>query len=114
VTAVASAAPDPRAAGRPRPPGWPLAPRLAALAVVLAAAVVAAVRLGAVSLTTTGVLDAIAGRGDPTMVTIVRELRLPRALQAALVGAALAVSGATFQALLRNPLAESSSAPRSR
>jgi iron complex transport system permease protein len=40
------------------------------------------------------------------MVTIVRELRLPRAVQAALVGAALAVGGATFQALLRNPLAE--------
>src|SRR5690606_4396803 len=32
--------------------------------------------------------------------------RLPRAAVAALVGAALAVSGATFQALLRNPLAE--------
>ena len=31
---------------------------------------------------------------------------MPRALQAALAGAALAVSGATFQALLRNPLAE--------
>lgn len=52
------------------------------------------------------VLDAVAGRGDPTVVTIVRELRVPRALQAALVGAALALSGATFQALLRNPLAE--------
>src|SRR4029079_2262665 len=37
---------------------------------------------------------------------IVGELRVPRAFQAALVGAALAVSGATFQALLRNPLAE--------
>jgi iron complex transport system permease protein len=31
---------------------------------------------------------------------------MPRATQAALAGAALAVSGATFQALLRNPLAE--------
>jgi iron complex transport system permease protein len=39
-------------------------------------------------------------------VTIVRELRLPRALQAALAGAALDVRGARFQALLRNPLAE--------
>src|SRR6201999_1628125 len=44
--------------------------------------------------------------GDASTITIVRELRLPRALQAALAGAALAVSGATFQALLRNPLAE--------
>ena len=63
-------------------------------------------RLGAVSLTTHALFEAIAGRGDPTLVTIVRELRLPRALQAALVGAALGVSGATYQALLRNPLAE--------
>ena len=39
-------------------------------------------------------------------MAIVRQLRLPRALQAALVGAALALSGATFQALVRNPLAE--------
>jgi iron complex transport system permease protein len=36
----------------------------------------------------------------------VRRLRLPRALLAALVGGSLAASGATFQALLRNPLAE--------
>lgn len=85
---------------------WSLALRLIVLAALLAVALLAAVRLGAVSLTTRVLLEAIGGRGDPATVTIVRELRLPRALQAALVGAALAVSGATFQALLRNPLAE--------
>jgi iron complex transport system permease protein len=37
---------------------------------------------------------------------IVRDLRLPRVLVGALVGAALAVSGAVMQALFRNPLAE--------
>jgi iron complex transport system permease protein len=76
------------------------------LAIIALAAIIAAVRMGAVSLSTGTVFYAIAGHGDPTTITIVRELRLPRALQAALVGAALAVSGATFQALLRNPLAE--------
>jgi iron complex transport system permease protein len=76
------------------------------LALIALISIVAAVRMGAVSLTTREMLDAIAGHGNPTTITIVRELRLPRALQAALVGAALAVSGATFQALLRNPLAE--------
>jgi iron complex transport system permease protein len=50
--------------------------------------------------------DAARGRGDPAAVAIVRDLRLPRSVQAALVGAALAASGAAFQALLRNPLAE--------
>ncbi|GJG86165.1 hemin ABC transporter permease [Gemmatimonadetes bacterium T265] len=88
------------------PSRWTLAARLVVLAAVLAAALVGAVRLGATSLSTGAVLRAVAGRGDPTVVTIVRALRLPRAVQAALVGAALAASGATFQALLRNPLAD--------
>ncbi|MGH7554250.1 MAG: FecCD family ABC transporter permease, partial [Longimicrobiales bacterium] len=38
--------------------------------------------------------------------TIVFELRLPRAALAVIAGGGLAVSGAVFQALLRNPLAE--------
>ena len=38
--------------------------------------------------------------------TIVLELRLPRVITAAVVGAGLAVAGATFQGLLRNPLAD--------
>jgi len=85
---------------------WTLAARLVVLAAVLAVALLSAVRLGATPLSARAVVDAVLGRGDPTLVTIVRELRLPRAAQAALVGAALALSGATFQALLRNPLAE--------
>jgi iron complex transport system permease protein len=38
--------------------------------------------------------------------TIVMDIRLPRALLAALVGAALAVAGAAYQGLFRNPLAD--------
>jgi len=41
-----------------------------------------------------------------TTHTLIWELRLPRILMAALVGAALAQCGVTFQAILRNPLAE--------
>ena len=85
---------------------WPLPLRLAVLAVITLVALLAAVRLGVVAMSTRALLSAIMGEGDPTTVTIVRALRLPRALQAALAGAALSVSGATFQALLRNPLAE--------
>ncbi len=80
--------------------------RLALLALLLAAALLASALLGAVPLTPGDVWGALAGRGDPASLSIVRELRLPRAMQGALVGAALAASGATFQALLRNPLAE--------
>src|SRR5882724_3273335 len=80
--------------------------RLVLLGALLLLSLTTAVRLGAVAFPTRVLLDALAGHGDPATITIIRELRLPRALQAALVGAALAVSGAVFQALLRNPLAE--------
>jgi iron complex transport system permease protein len=76
------------------------------LAVGLLAALLASVRFGAAGLGWAEVVGGLTGSADPTTVTIVRDLRLPRALLGALVGAALALSGATFQALLRNPLAE--------
>jgi len=78
----------------------------ALLMAVWALALLASVRWGAVGLSTAQVMQALLGEGPGTAVTIVRELRLPRALQASLVGAMLAASGATFQALLRNPLAD--------
>jgi iron complex transport system permease protein len=79
---------------------------LVALAVAAVLAILVSVRYGAVGLDARQVVRALAGDGDPAAVTIVRELRLPRAVLAALVGGALALAGATFQALLRNPLAE--------
>ena len=42
----------------------------------------------------------------PTVDALVWDLRLPRALVAALVGAALGAAGAVTQGLLRNPMAE--------
>ena len=50
------------------------------------------------------VAAALVGAGDAGTEFIVRELRLPRALCALLVGGALGVSGAVFQSLTRNPL----------
>ena len=79
----------------------------AVLLVLLAlAAVLASVRWGAVSLTAAESLDGLFGRGPEVNQTIVRDLRLPRALLGLLVGGGLALAGAVFQALLRNPLAE--------
>jgi len=43
---------------------------------------------------------------DSMLYTIIWQIRLPRVLLAALVGAALSLGGLVFQALLRNPLAE--------
>jgi iron complex transport system permease protein len=48
---------------------------------------------------------ALAGRDD-TALTILTEIRLPRALLAVLVGASLGLAGAALQGLLLNPLAE--------
>ena len=51
-------------------------------------------------------IGGLLGRGDDTVVAIVRELRGPRVLLAFLVGGCLAVTGAALQALVRNPLAD--------
>jgi len=49
----------------------------------------------------------LAGSASAASVAIVWNLRLPRALLAFVVGAALSVSGAVMQSVLRNPLASS-------
>ncbi len=77
-----------------------------ALTAALAAAIVLGVRFGPVELTTGDVLAALAGHGVEWQRQIVVGLRLPRMLLGALVGGGLALAGATFQAILRNPLAE--------
>lgn len=71
-----------------------------------AAALLLAVFVGSQPLAPRTVLGALLGRGTESERTIVLVLRLPRALLALLVGGGLATAGATFQALLRNPLAE--------
>ncbi|QKY68691.1 iron ABC transporter permease [Lentibacillus sp. CBA3610] len=48
----------------------------------------------------------IADQVDSTYVNIVSQIRLPRVLLAGFVGASLAIAGAAFQGLLRNPLAD--------
>jgi len=65
-----------------------------------------AIARGALPLSLAVVLDALRGRGDPTAIAIVRDLRLPRVLLGGLVGAGLGASGAALQGALRNALAE--------
>lgn len=86
-------------------------PRNAALplalgAVALLLAILLAIMVGAVPIPAADVLRALQGDGDVAVVSIVRDLRAPRALLAALVGAALGMSGAALQGTLRNQLAE--------
>ena len=76
------------------------------LLVVLAASVVVGVLIGAVAIAPGEIFGALFGNGDATTIAIVRDLRLPRVIGAALVGGALAVAGTLLQGLLRNPLAD--------
>src|SRR3989304_9785396 len=117
VAARASPPPDLAAA-------WPLGRRAAVRRPLVLVAGAGALLLGVVGVgTALGAvavpLDqtaAILGRrllGLPVAVTwpasaetIVLELRLPRVLMAAGVGAALSLAGVTLQGLLRNPLAD--------
>lgn len=91
-------------AGAPRRGRYVLAVLI--LVALLAAMLLLSIALGAARLPLAAVLEGLTGGGDETTRAIVLQLRLPRAVLAALVGGALALSGAIFQALLRNPLAE--------
>src|SRR5712671_3066750 len=83
------------------------------LAVILFAVVVLALKLGAVPVSLYGlgrdlihVLLRQTSQLSSGYGMIVIEIRLPRILLAIVVGASLAVAGTSFQALLRNPLAD--------
>lgn len=79
---------------------------LGSLAALLGASVVLAVAFGAVPIPLPEVVEAFTGGADDPARLIVREIRLPRVIGAAIVGAALAVAGVLLQGLLRNPLAD--------
>lgn len=75
---------------------------LATLALVLA---LVSFLVGPSHLSASALLDGLAN-GQGTAGVIAREIRLPRAALALVVGAALGASGAALQGLFRNPLAE--------
>ena len=87
--------------------------RCGILVVILFVTVVIALKLGAVQVSLYGLgrdLIRVLLRQSSGLSTdygmIVVDIRLPRILLAIVVGASLSVAGASFQALLRNPLAD--------
>ena len=80
--------------------------RWIALSVALVIAIVAGVGVGVLAYPPHVVVDALVGSGDPTAIAVVHNLRLPRVVLAALVGASLGMAGAAMQGAMRNPLAE--------
>jgi iron complex transport system permease protein len=81
---------------------------------VLALTVIAAVAVGLISLWALSLgsfamswgdaLAAARGQGETDQIFVVQTLRLPRIAAAILIGAALAMAGAIFQGVVRNPL----------
>lgn len=76
-----------------------------ALGALLLAALAAALMLGRTFYPPADVLGVLLGQQVPGASFTVGELRLPRAVLAVLTGFAFGAAGATFQTLLRNPLA---------
>jgi iron complex transport system permease protein len=85
------------------------------LSVILVLALLLATSLGTVAIPAGNIVGIVAKHAmgislgiswSDTQETIVWQLRLPRVLGAAIVGAALAAAGVLFQGLLRNPMAD--------
>lgn len=79
------------------------------LILLLIAAFILSVMVGNVFIPPSEIFKSLFGGGagvEPTLAIIVNKLRLPHAVLMALVGASLAGSGAAYQGLFRNPLAD--------
>lgn len=80
---------------------------IAAIATI--AAVLLSLGVGSIPISIRDVFRVLLGRGERMHHTAIMNIRLPRAITAVLVGAALASAGAVMQCVLRNPLASAAS-----
>lgn len=85
-------------------PGFPLRLTIT-LAALVPLLMLASLMVGAAGLSPVDALVALWSGEGPASI-IARDIRLPRTLLAASIGATLGLSGAALQGLLRNPLAE--------
>ncbi|PYZ97617.1 iron ABC transporter [Alteribacter lacisalsi] len=79
---------------------------LPAALILLAAAFTLALSAGAAQIPFLDVMRAMFTNETGESLSIIREIRLPREIGAAVVGAALATAGALMQGMTRNPLAD--------
>lgn len=92
----------------PKTAGWRPLPILG-LAAILVVGLLLSVMVGSVSIAPREVLRALfvgGGNAQDPVMAVVRQIRLPRAILAGMVGASLALAGLGFQAISRNPLAD--------
>ncbi len=92
---------------RPFSPALPrrLLVPLAAIVALLAVGLLG-IAVGPVYISPAEVWDALRGQSTGTSSVIVNDIRLPRVLLGAMVGASLSMSGAILQGVTRNPLAD--------
>lgn len=85
-----------------------ISPRVMVLTLIAAGGVMLvslwALSLGSFSMPLGNALAAARGQGSADQIFVVQTLRLPRIVAGILIGAALAVAGAIFQGVVRNPL----------
>ncbi len=79
---------------------------LPVLGALLLLSLLSALFFGAYRLSATEILQTILKQSESPTSFLILHIRLPRVLLAALVGAGLAISGASIQGLFRNPLAD--------
>lgn len=72
----------------------------------LPTAILLSLAIGSVFISPAELWDILRGAGEKTYAFIVWNIRLPRTVLVALTGAALSGSGAAYQGLFRNPLAD--------
>ena len=72
----------------------------------LVIALLLSLAIGSVAVAPSELWNALTGHSSELIKTILWEIRLPRTILIALVGAALGGSGAAYQGLFRNPLAD--------
>jgi len=79
--------------------------RIAVLAAIALASVVASLMAGRYPITVMDVFHAIAGAPvEPNVTQILFEVRMPRICAAFLIGGGLSISGAAYQGMFKNPL----------
>lgn len=81
---------------------------LSILALALFVSIVACLSIGVVNIPFDQIISVLMGGGSERDSHIVMNLRLPRVILAAIVGASLALAGAAMQGLFRNPMASPS------
>ncbi len=83
-------------------------PILLILVIILVFSFLLALKFGAADIPYSDLIMFIFGRGENANTLILKEIRFPRIVAAAIVGMALAVAGAFMQGMTQNPLASPS------